>query len=324
MTLSGRLLSLYLKRAANGMPTNRALKRILRHSVLHNSNISEELAAGVAKEVTAGRADSDLIARIGTELPMSTVHSLVVAIGEHAGTNGVLQVRNNVTNDNIRKSTAKWLKNTFDIEQLRVCDLDPENKHLIRTLTDASRRRSPQPVSDENEFHARLLRKDTRMFVAFHDALGDAPLAWVECALRNNIPRNVNEVLEQPYESEANVCVFYSLATVQRTTGRLGIAATLIRTAIKKCSENDNPKRFVTMSPIPGYRKWATSKGGVDEIEAMKLNSVEQFLNEGRCPVGRFHTGNGAVLIDILRNADLSPKRKSESMGIMAVYEYVL
>jgi malonyl-CoA decarboxylase len=111
-----------------------------------------------------------------------------------------------------------------------------------------------------------------------------------------------------------------------------------------------NLKNFVTLSPVPGFRNWllnADLQGLLPEklLEAVKeplgavvdtqvydalLKLCAHYLLREKSgqlpkdPVARFHLGNGAQLHGLHGSADLSPKGRKQSAGIMVNYLYDL
>jgi malonyl-CoA decarboxylase len=115
-----------------------------------------------------------------------------------------------------------------------------------------------------------------------------------------------------------------------------------------------NLKNFVTLSPVPGLKRWMREEAEADEAdeERRKLllrliaaNTYEELDNEGQAlaalaaeylvrakrqdglpldPVARFHFGNGASLERIHPFADVSPKGIAQSCGVMVNYRYDL
>ena len=109
-------------------------------------------------------------------------------------------------------------------------------------------------------------------------------------------------------------------------------------------------KRYVTLSPVPGFCKWLALQGealGIDIHELRSLAKVEgsdttdprweaaialcaQYLVRERAnnlaldPVARFHLGNGASLHAIHWAADLSDNGLQQSAGLMVNYLYDL
>ena len=109
-------------------------------------------------------------------------------------------------------------------------------------------------------------------------------------------------------------------------------------------------KRYVTLSPVPGFCKWLTSAQGSANLDIHELRLLAkvhgtdttdprweatlalcaQYLVRERAqdlaldPVARFHLGNGASLHAIHWAADLSDKGLQQSVGVMVNYLYDL
>ena len=109
-------------------------------------------------------------------------------------------------------------------------------------------------------------------------------------------------------------------------------------------------KTFVTLSPVPGFRRWLLnadlngivdpeiidtvkeSVGSVitDEVYNAMIKLCAHYLLKVKSgdlpldPVARFHLGNGALLHGLHGGADLSPRGREQSGGIMVNYLYDL
>jgi malonyl-CoA decarboxylase len=126
--------------------------------------------------------------------------------------------------------------------------------------------------------------------------------------------------------------------------------------AEKLRSEVPSLKRFCTLSPVPGFRKWLTQVRGVAVAEASRtrhgedLGRLDAAVRAGTLerddeamltacaatylarygattsgdPVARFHLENGARLERVNLAADLSDKGLAESFGVMVNYLYDL
>jgi malonyl-CoA decarboxylase len=104
---------------------------------------------------------------------------------------------------------------------------------------------------------------------------------------------------------------------------------------------------FVTLSPVPGLRRWAAAQIAAGTLpdrfgkvtEAAETNAATPGLAEltahymlvaraangaATDPVARFHLGNGARLEKIHVNADTSPRGQKASWGVMVNYLYDL
>jgi malonyl-CoA decarboxylase len=214
-------------------------------------------------------------------------------------------------------------------------------------------------ISDWNDLRRRLQPEDRRCFAFFHPAMLDEPLIFVEVALARGIPQSIQDVLSEEREivaeGKATTAVFYSISNCQRGLKGVSFGNFLIKqVAADLQSELPQLKTFVTLSPIPGFRRWLERQADTDPAlqDAMEILSVmaetgladlprearsrmmslaaDYFLNAKRPdeqpadPVARFHLGNGAILRQINWMADLSEKGIAQSAGMMVNYEYDL
>ncbi len=109
-------------------------------------------------------------------------------------------------------------------------------------------------------------------------------------------------------------------------------------------------KTFVTLSPVPGFRKWLLDSDLEGLVAAELIDKVREPVGRvvdaqvydallklcahyllkvktGLMPrdsVARFHLGNGAQLHGLHGAADLSAKGREQSAGIMVNYLYDL
>lgn len=215
-------------------------------------------------------------------------------------------------------------------------------------------------INGWEELRRRVDPADRRCFAFFHPALGDEPLIFVEVALVHKTPSSISEVLDDRREQlpvdEARTAVFYSISNCQRGLRGVSFGNFLIKQVAEELlSELPGLKRFVTLSPVPGFTNWLRTKK-VDfahEVEsALKLITesdenddqsviakarelllplaADYLLNVKRPdglptdPVARFHLGNGASLDRVLWNADQSTRGLRQSGGIMVNYLYDL
>jgi malonyl-CoA decarboxylase len=199
------------------------------------------------------------------------------------------------------------------------------------------------------------LREDRRCFAFFHPALRDDPLVFVEIALTDEVPGALAPLLQQERvtgnNSKASTVVFYSISNCHPGLAGISFGNFLIKNVVEEL-KNEMPglKTFVTLSPVPGFRRWLLS-ADIDDLVPERLREkvkepvgkvVETDVYETllrlcahyllnvksgelpRDPVARFHLGNGARLHRIHGGADLSAKGREQSAGIMVNYLYDL
>ncbi|MCP4221387.1 MAG: malonyl-CoA decarboxylase [bacterium] len=105
------------------------------------------------------------------------------------------------------------------------------------------------------------LDSDRRCFAFFHNKIPNEPLIFVEVALVRNMAGSIQEVLEEESEAldieQADTAVFYSISNAQKGLTGISLGNLLIKRVVKVLSANiKSLKHFVTLSPIPLFRKW--------------------------------------------------------------------
>ena len=210
-------------------------------------------------------------------------------------------------------------------------------------------------IKSWDDLRARLAPQDRRCFAFFHPAMPDEPLIFVEVALMTDTPRAINEVLTTPREvirdNDATTAVFYSISNCQAGLAGISFGNFLIK-QVARDLQRDLPQltRFVTLSPVPGFRQWldtekpdlAADVGAsldktsaaidADDLLCQKITraAAEYFLaaprpdGHPRDPVARFHLGNGASLDQLNLFGDMSDKGVTQSFGLMVNYLYEL
>ncbi|WP_249159567.1 malonyl-CoA decarboxylase [Bradyrhizobium tropiciagri] len=206
----------------------------------------------------------------------------------------------------------------------------------------------------------RRLAPDRRCFAFFHPALPGEPLIFVEVALVEGLATAVPPLLVQDTDeaaararaARADTAIFYSISNCQDGLRGVSFGNFLIKQVVEELqTEFPQLKRFSTLSPIPGFRRWLGQQPdlGADDAamlrqldddnwwrDATTRDKVRPFLMK-RCaqyltrspasghridPVARFHLGNGARLERINWLGNTAERAITESFGIMVNYLY--
>jgi malonyl-CoA decarboxylase len=209
-------------------------------------------------------------------------------------------------------------------------------------------------ISGWDDLRSRL-NEDRRCFAFFHPALDNDPLVFVEIALTDRIPDALAPLLvqerEKALDGKVNTVVFYSISNCHPGLAGISFGNFLIKSVVEELKkEMPGLKNFVTLSPVPGFRKWLLNNDLEGLVPDKLVDKVKQpvgavidaqvydallklcahyLLREksGQAPrdsVARFHLGNGAQLYGLHGAADLSPKGRKQSAGIMVNYLYDL
>ena len=216
-------------------------------------------------------------------------------------------------------------------------------------------------INDWDDLRRRLEPPDRRCFAFFHPAIPAEPLVFVEVALVKGIPDSIQDVLGENREplrpKDADTAVFYSISNCQAGLRGISFGNSLIKQVVEELSRDfPHLKTFVTLSPVPGFNSWMSSRGddedpairallgaSADSVTAGKPTADLETMSEtarALCaryltaerrpdgnpidPVARFHLGNGAVLHAIHALADISANGLKQSSGVMVNYLYDL
>jgi malonyl-CoA decarboxylase len=208
------------------------------------------------------------------------------------------------------------------------------------------------------------LDSDRRCYAFFHPAMPNEPLVFVEIALTIGMATELAPLLDARAPDveldRADTAVFYSISNCQPGLAGVNLGTALIKQVVEAL-RLDLPqlRRFVTLSPIPGFRAWVERELASDasalrdgEFELLpaeparvlaRLSDADwdadeairpalsalcaRYLTtarEGRSadPVANFHLANGASVERINWMADASATGRARSFGIMANYLY--
>src|SRR3984885_5376663 len=210
----------------------------------------------------------------------------------------------------------------------------------------------------------RRLETAPRCYAFIHPALPDEPIFFIEVALTRGLSDKVQALLDPDspvLDAEAaEWAIFYSITNCQEGLRGVPFGSFLIKQVVEDVSK-DLPriKKFATLSPVPGFRKWLVDKAPALEANpklapfahaAAALNSPQWMDNEALCTelqryllplaayyflhakhnrepldqVARFHLKNGARLERINWLGDTSAAGLQRSAGLTANYVYKL
>ncbi len=202
----------------------------------------------------------------------------------------------------------------------------------------------------------RRLEADRRCFAFFHPQLPDEPIIFIEVALTRSMSAHIQPLLDigSPVSSANCDCaMFYSITNCQEGLRGISFGNLLIKQVAEELKrEFPHLRRFATLSPIPGFRRWLEQKrvehpkelgmlakldqpdwhlGEVsDALQRTLLRLCAYYLlhakqgDEPLDPVARFHLGNGAALERLNWMGDISETGMARSAGLMVNYVYWL
>jgi malonyl-CoA decarboxylase len=207
----------------------------------------------------------------------------------------------------------------------------------------------------------RRLASDRRCFAFFHPALPGEPLIFVEVALVEGLATSMQPLLSQDVQEStaraqaagADTAIFYSISNCQDGLRGVSFGNFLIKQVVEELqAEFPQLRRFSTLSPVPGFRRWLTQQLADESnpdasllpklahdgwwhdpeqsepLRAILMRLCATYLTRRPSPgnridpVAHFHLGNGARLerINWLGNTEF--RAIQESFGIMVNYLY--
>ena len=248
----------------------------------------------------------------------------------------------------LKHQFVSWFNRGF--LELRVIDWNSPAAVLERIIA----YESVHAIQGWDDLRSRL--GDQRMcFAFFHPAMPDDPLVFVEVALTPGIPTAIapliNKTGEPAEQKDLDTVVFYSISNCHPGLAGVSFGNFLIKQVVEEIGKRyPKAKRYVTLSPIPGFCQWLAKQDNPAELDVQELRSLAkvegtdttdsrwestialcaQYLVTKSAnglamdPVARFHLGNGASLHAIHWAADLSDKGVEQSIGLMVNYLYDL
>lgn len=109
------------------------------------------------------------------------------------------------------------------------------------------------------------LDTDRRCFAFFHPRMPAEPLIFVEVALVAGLADRIDTLLDVAAPvgdpADADTAIFYSISNTQRGLDGIGFGGFLIKRVVDQLSaELPRLKNFATLSPIPGFARWAAKQ----------------------------------------------------------------
>ena len=257
--------------------------------------------------------------------------------------------------DDIRHLFKAWFNPGF----LKLEKITWETKALI--LEKIIKYERVHLMNDMNDLKRRL-GEDRRFFSYFHPALEDEPIIFVQVALTKGLGKSIQEIMKPNTsgDKEHDTATFYSISNCQEGLARVTLGHFLIKRVLYEIQEElPNIQNFGTLSPIPGFADWLTYQdekkiksivgqssdnlsflksanlkvgdsriiSNKDSISKLVAHYLINEKNHEGFPLGdvtRFHLRNGAVIDDIIINANISEAGYKRSFGVMVNYLYEL
>ncbi|MDC1417888.1 malonyl-CoA decarboxylase [Candidatus Thioglobus sp.] len=211
-------------------------------------------------------------------------------------------------------------------------------------------------ISDWEDLQNRVAADDRRLYAFFHPALPDEPLIFIEVALMDDTPNSIMPILDtsvKPIDPlSATTAVFYSISNCQMGLKSVSFGSFLIKQVVTEIEkEFKQIKNFVTLSPVPGLKKWSNKINLLEDKDLPEniINDISECCKDNKPnplvlnrltyyyltqvkrkngqainPVAHFHLGNGASLYKIHTDANVNQSALDDSWGVMVNYLYDL
>src|SRR2546421_661320 len=172
----------------------------------------------------------------------------------------------------LRLERIDWRTPALVLEKL----IDYEAVHAIRGWWDLRRR----------------LEGDRRCFAFFHPQLPDEPIIFIEVALTHGMSAQVQPLLDKdlPVDSPvtADCAMFYSITNCQEGLRGISFGNLLIKQVAEELKrEFPQLRRFATLSPTPGFRRWLGEVPLGAENRALLTRLEDSAWHLGEVPEAR-------------------------------------
>jgi malonyl-CoA decarboxylase len=225
--------------------------------------------------------------------------------------------------ESLEKDLKYLLTNWFDIGLLELQEMTWESPAVL--LEKLIVYEAVHEITSWADLKNRL-DSDRRCFAFFHNKMPYEPLIFIEVALTRGITATIHALLDESQEpvdpDEADTAVFYSISNTQKGLTGISLGNFLIKRVVGRLSEElPGVKTFVTLSPVPGFRKWLKAK----------LNGGDQSIFRARevLEINNFGTGENAAdsFLSILNrswHADLYATNTLEKILMRLMARYLL
>jgi malonyl-CoA decarboxylase len=179
---------------------------------------------------------------------------------------------------------------------------------------------------------------DRRVFLLVRPDDPGRPRTVVWVALARGVPSSLDELTDDRPAldpAEADTAVFWSIWNADSNVEGVGTGADLILGAAEQLREElPQLATFITLSPVPGLRRWLEERAAAGEdpvdpddphaLSVAAARYLTSFRDDGRPldGVARFHLRNGARLWRIDPGADRSERGMQRAFGLMVNYRY--
>lgn len=121
-------------------------------------------------------------------------------------------------------------------------------------------REAVHPMKSLDDLRTRL-GAGRRVLALFHPLLKNEPLLFVHVALTHDVPSAMTQVMDILPDHSPTCATFYSITNAQPALVGIGLGEYLLKESIALLKDEfPSLQTFVTLSPIPKFRKWLEEK----------------------------------------------------------------
>jgi malonyl-CoA decarboxylase len=177
------------------------------------------------------------------------------------------------------------LSTWFDVDflELKQISWDTAPGALLEKLVEYE---AVHAIKDWQDLKNRL-EPDRRFFAYFHPRMPNEPLIFVEVALVNGLSGNVEELLDKDAPAQdpetADSAIFYSISNAQAGLVGISFGNFLIKRVVGSLSQEFKQlRRYSTLSPIPGFRKWLSKQLADGEKAYLTKADLKSLSHQGQ------------------------------------------
>jgi malonyl-CoA decarboxylase len=141
-------------------------------------------------------------------------------------------------------------------KELKRISIDQTPRVILEKIAS---RDAVHPIKCTDDLKKRL-STSRRCYALFHHSIPNEPLVILHTAMLDRIPSNLDDLNRGKIEESVKnqVAVFYSITNAFPGLVGLDLGCFLIKSVLKIIDSEyqDGDTVFVTLSPIPGFRKW--------------------------------------------------------------------
>lgn len=148
-----------------------------------------------------------------------------------------------------------------------------------------AKKEAVHPVQSLHDLRQRL-GHHRRVYALFHPLLINQPLMVLYTSLQLEIPSSMKQIHEEPItttttttvESPRGVATFYSISNLEPALMGVGLGEHLIHQATSVLQHELQIQTFVTLSPLPRFRKWLEERARASKEDSKFASDWSEWI----------------------------------------------